>query len=468
MPYHELEFGLDRESKYASLAPQELKSLGKQASNMYLDGTCSLNDAVVKVARQHADISKAQVERVLEHANSETFLNIFEKQAGDKNVEFDLADPAVVFQALEKGASSSFSARDSDYAVGPVKTGRSVSNLEADITLARAFGVDLMKTANGDEESGGKSPSKGQVLQFLESSKNPTDDEFHDWAESKGLNVHKAEEKAYQLAAKQAQDLTGLADKEGLKPSDVSKKQLEMGKKVEMEHTKDPAVAEQVALDHLAEIPDYYTRLDEMEASAKKQKEAMVRIKVGDTSQMSPLEKAASLQTIRQMTGASPYPMSNPFGELFRTQQKMEKLAREAWVAAEKNSHLVKEAAGQLHRVVSNELLQGQDLGEIVHAMAHVADESWVKQAMAEVIPMLESRGFNLPSLRASLIRYDMEKSAGARAPNPENPVLQAFGAYVKLASEQPRLNEAFRQTQNLLGQVNDKVKEVMRSQYAG
>jgi len=40
-------------------------------------------------------------------------------------------------------------------------------------------------------------------------------------------------------------------------------KQLEMGIKVEMEHTNDPTVAEQIARDHLQEVPDYYTRLKE-------------------------------------------------------------------------------------------------------------------------------------------------------------------------------------------------------------
>jgi hypothetical protein len=36
-----------------------------------------------------------------------------------------------------------------------------------------------------------------------------------------------------------------------------------------MEHTRDIDVATEIALDHLAEIPDYYTRLEEMEDEAK-------------------------------------------------------------------------------------------------------------------------------------------------------------------------------------------------------
>ncbi len=54
---------------------------------------------------------------------------------------------------------------------------------------------------------------------------------------------------------------------------DVSfvKKQLEMGIPIEHEHTKDKDLATDIALQHLDEIPDYYTRLKKMEADAKKQ-----------------------------------------------------------------------------------------------------------------------------------------------------------------------------------------------------
>jgi hypothetical protein len=53
---------------------------------------------------------------------------------------------------------------------------------------------------------------------------------------------------------------------------DVSfiKRQLEMGIPIEHEHTKDKDLATDIALQHLDEIPDYYTRLKKMEADAKK------------------------------------------------------------------------------------------------------------------------------------------------------------------------------------------------------
>lgn len=57
------------------------------------------------------------------------------------------------------------------------------------------------------------------------------------------------------------------------KKDKVNKEQLEMGKKVEKEHTTNPEIAEKITRDHLAEIPDYYTHLKEMEDNAKKNNE---------------------------------------------------------------------------------------------------------------------------------------------------------------------------------------------------
>jgi hypothetical protein len=65
----------------------------------------------------------------------------------------------------------------------------------------------------------------------------------------------------------------GLAD--DLSIEDIAKRhsvsvgqieaQLEKGKKVEMEHTDDPKKAEEIAKDHLMEMPDYYDKLEKIE-----------------------------------------------------------------------------------------------------------------------------------------------------------------------------------------------------------
>ncbi len=55
----------------------------------------------------------------------------------------------------------------------------------------------------------------------------------------------------------------GLADKGP--PKGVDPKQIEKGVKVEKEHTNDPAIAREIALDHLTEDPRYYDKLEKIE-----------------------------------------------------------------------------------------------------------------------------------------------------------------------------------------------------------
>jgi len=48
---------------------------------------------------------------------------------------------------------------------------------------------------------------------------------------------------------------------EGRKPSDFDPEQLALGTATEMEHTHDPRMAMEIAMDHLVEDPEYYTKL---------------------------------------------------------------------------------------------------------------------------------------------------------------------------------------------------------------
>lgn len=62
----------------------------------------------------------------------------------------------------------------------------------------------------------------------------------------------------------------GRSSEAGITENDVDQEQLKMGIEVEYEHTTDATVAKKIALDHLAEIPDYYTRLAKMEEEGKR------------------------------------------------------------------------------------------------------------------------------------------------------------------------------------------------------
>ncbi len=63
----------------------------------------------------------------------------------------------------------------------------------------------------------------------------------------------------------------GRAHEKKITAKDVDAKELERGIEVEMEHTTNKDIAERIALDHLAELKDYYTRLAKMEEEGKKE-----------------------------------------------------------------------------------------------------------------------------------------------------------------------------------------------------
>ena len=93
----------------------------------------------------------------------------------------------------------------------------------------------------------------------------PTDEEVHKWAEDNKMDVHEVEAQIYKLA-KQHLDMGHAETKkqeivEPLPEAEADPKELAIGIKVEMEHTDNPEEAKKIALQHLAEVKDYYTKL---------------------------------------------------------------------------------------------------------------------------------------------------------------------------------------------------------------
>jgi hypothetical protein len=68
---------------------------------------------------------------------------------------------------------------------------------------------------------------------------------------------------------KSVKSIEEIAKKHRLDVSFIQR-QLDMGEPIEHEHTQNHKLAREIALQHLDEIPDYYTRLKKMEADAKK------------------------------------------------------------------------------------------------------------------------------------------------------------------------------------------------------
>jgi len=136
------------------------------------------------------------------------------------------------------------------------------SKEEAVQHLANVTGKKIIIATNEEE-------IKAKLIDFLIQNKNPDDDKFHKFAEELGVDVHELEAKAYGLATSFATFLNnGRAIEKGVTKDQVDPEELRMGIAVEKEHTPDANVATRIAIDHLAEIKNYYTLLKEMEKSA--------------------------------------------------------------------------------------------------------------------------------------------------------------------------------------------------------
>jgi hypothetical protein len=104
---------------------------------------------------------------------------------------------------------------------------------------------------------------RNEIVRWFLENPYPDDDKVHAFAESLGLDPDKFESEIYAVLS----SLLSEGKSKG-KDIDADPIQIEMGIKVEMEHTTMPIISRKIAMDHLAEIPDYYTRLDRMEKEA--------------------------------------------------------------------------------------------------------------------------------------------------------------------------------------------------------
>jgi hypothetical protein len=111
-----------------------------------------------------------------------------------------------------------------------------------------------------------------KIKDFFKKNPKPSDGQVHSFAKSLDIDEHEFEEHIYMILGsmlKEDKIKGGLADKK--KPEDFDPKELKIGIKIEMEHTNDEKLAKEIAMDHLTEIPDYYTRLKDMEKNVEKE-----------------------------------------------------------------------------------------------------------------------------------------------------------------------------------------------------
>jgi hypothetical protein len=109
------------------------------------------------------------------------------------------------------------------------------------------------------------------VMDFFTTHQYPKDEEVHALADKLNVDKHLLEQEIYSVLS----DILSYGNYNEKKPSTINSKQLELGIKIEMEHTDCPLIAKRIALDHLSEDGmenNYYTNLINMEKAIKEKK----------------------------------------------------------------------------------------------------------------------------------------------------------------------------------------------------
>ena len=114
-----------------------------------------------------------------------------------------------------------------------------------------------------EQEKKDTSDLHAKIIKWFLENPYPKDDKVHAFAEKLGMDPDEFEGHIYMV-------LSSILSEGNSKGKDIKHdpKELEMGIKVEMEHTTNPIISRKIALDHLEEISDYYTRLARMESEA--------------------------------------------------------------------------------------------------------------------------------------------------------------------------------------------------------
>lgn len=481
----DIPFGLESKCTYAALSPADLQSLGKRAAVEYLSGTSSLNDSIVKIARGLPSISTHQIRRIVEFANQETFSRLFadnEKYASDKNIDFDVADPAAVLLEINNGAIPQvMSAPPDEYSSSPVKLGH--STLEADVELTRTFlGFDPAlpgseMTSYAQFRRDGSDVVVDRVLSTMTKQANSNGDEFSGVVDRilSGRVEHK--DKLANLVSGIAAQPVGepqpqtppVAQGEGGGGDTHNEQMLELQREIELaKKRQELQKVEQQTLDSMnpqgapgsvpapapaAPSPDAGAAAAPEEAMPQEaaapveepipspaagpvtvppgsegvKMGSMVDQALGYIKSARPhapvLSKVASdafsLESIKKATAhRNEYPWANPYGELIRTKQKLAKLLEESKSALGKNRELHKEATVRFQKAVAQHLWDGGNLGEVAHLMSAVHGDS-VSMKTALASALPELQRQGLDIVKAEAAAIQYEMEKGASARTP-------------------------------------------------
>lgn len=108
---------------------------------------------------------------------------------------------------------------------------------------------------------------RDSLYEFFAKNPNPPDSMIHTLSDTLGISHHEVEAEIYSILSSFI--TKGRYNESGKIEAEIPEDELKMGIEVEHEHTTDKVMARRIAMDHLAEFPDYYSRLKKMEDEAK-------------------------------------------------------------------------------------------------------------------------------------------------------------------------------------------------------
>lgn len=132
---------LHSDQRRASLTPERLEMMGKEAANLLVEKGVPLNRSIVKLASEHADINAEQVKRIVEFANTSAYVSFHDKNktasAESSYPQFDLADTGKVLADLHNAHEAKVIQIDTSYGRAPEK--QKISSPRTEAALEELF-----------------------------------------------------------------------------------------------------------------------------------------------------------------------------------------------------------------------------------------------------------------------------------------------------------------------------------------
>jgi hypothetical protein len=110
-----------------------------------------------------------------------------------------------------------------------------------------------------------KNKLQAMIINFFTKYDKPTDNMIHAFAKKIDVDKEKLENEIYELLSAFLYNGEYNNQTRSGKRIKLDKGQLQKGIDVEYEHTNNKLIAQRIAIDHLAELVDYYNRLEKME-----------------------------------------------------------------------------------------------------------------------------------------------------------------------------------------------------------